>query len=66
MYMFEIEEGGFISSMDEHNDREISGMITQLVPEVTSRIIVVPQRYCLLILSRIRAHMTRIRIERAN
>lgn len=66
MYMFEIEEGGFISSKDGHNDREISGMIAQLVhvPEVISRIIVVPHRYRLLILSSTRAYMTRIRRER--
>lgn len=66
MYMFEIEEGGFISSKDGHNDREISGMIAQLVPEVTSRIIVVPHRYRLFILRSTKAHVTRIKIERAN
>lgn len=69
MYIFEIEEGGFISSKNGHNDisgREISGMIAQLVPGVTSRITVLPQRYRLLILSSTRVHVTRLRIERTS
>lgn len=65
--MFEIEEGGFISSKNGHDDREISGMIAQLlVPRVTSRITVLPQRYVLLIVSSTRVHVTRLRIERTS
>lgn len=42
-YILEIDVGGFISSKDGHNEKESSGMIAQVVPEVNSSMIVVPQ-----------------------